>query len=32
MVNNCKNIADLRFDFGIYDNKDTLLYLIEYDG
>lgn len=32
IVDNCKDITDLRFDFGIYDDKNILLYLIEYDG
>lgn len=28
----CRFINKLRFDFGIYDEKDTLLYLIEFNG
>ena len=29
---NLKDKKPLRYDFGIYDNKDNLLYLIEFDG
>ena len=28
----CKYKSQLRFDFGIYDNQNNLLYIIEYDG
>lgn len=28
----CKDKDYLRFDFGIYNNQNKLLYLIEYDG
>lgn len=28
----CKYINNLSFDFGIYDDNNILLYLIEYDG
>ena len=30
--NNCVYKQPLKFDFGIYDDNDNLLYLIEYDG
>lgn len=29
---NCKNIKELKFDFGVYDENNQLKYLIEYDG
>ncbi|WP_142415403.1 hypothetical protein [Hathewaya massiliensis] len=31
-IDKCKNIRPLPFDFAIFDNKNNLKYLIEYDG
>ena len=31
-IEKCKNIRKLPFDFAVFDNKDNLLCLIEYDG
>lgn len=32
LLDSCKNIRALRFDFAIFDNNEKLLFLLEYDG
>ena len=31
-ITECKNIQPLPFDFGVFDNNDNLLFLLEHDG